>query len=150
MSLLKLPIVNALFISGLTTFYSFIFIFTANHIEFLSMLSSNQTLSSPFWNGWSDFVRAGNLKYVGYLFIAITVFVLFTMLVKRTKKYDEYQTSMLARSLLVAGVLSILMIPFIMILLLSDPNYSVETILFFVTIQWFGVLATDLFYVLRY
>ncbi|MBT2642805.1 hypothetical protein J7I80_11250 [Bacillus sp. ISL-41] len=149
MSILRHPVINILFISFMSAIYSFIFIFTAGHMEFISILSHGKTLDSGFWNGWSDFLKAGNMKFVGYLIIGLTALIIVFIFLKRTKEYDEYQVSILAKSLFVAGFLSIMMVPFLMIMLLSDPNYSTETILLFATIQWLGVLVSYLYFVIR-
>lgn len=141
---------SGIFISFISAIYSFLFIFTSGHIEFLRLLPESKTLQSDFWNGWSDFIRAGNMKYIGYIIIVLTLTILLLMLFKRTKKYDEYQISILSRSLMVAGVLSIMIIPVVMVLLLSDPNYAVETIFLFAVIQWGGVLLGDFIYVIKY
>lgn len=150
MKLLKHSIVNAIFIGSMSAVYSFLFIFTSNHIEFLRLFSNTNTLQSDFWNSWSDFIRVGNMKYVGYAIIVLTLITLLFILFKPTKKYDEYQISILSKSIIVAGVLSILMIPVIIILLLSDPSYAIETIFLFAVVQWFGVLITDMVYVIKY
>jgi membrane glycosyltransferase len=149
MNFLKNSIVNAIFIGFMSAIYSFIFIFTSNHIEFLRLLSKGKTLQSDFWNGWSDFIRAGNMRYIGYAIIILTLIILLLMLFKRTKKYDEYQLNMLTKSLIIAGVLSILMIPIIMLLILSDPSYTIETIFLFAVVQWLGVLVAEIVYVIR-
>src|SRR5690606_39851618 len=122
MNLLKKPVVNVLFIGLISTFYSFVFIFTADHIEFLRMLSHQQTLNVLFWNAWSSFIKSGNMRFIGYLIIVLTSIIIVFIFIKRRKKYDEYQVSVLSKSLIVSGIISILMIPFIMILVLSDPN----------------------------
>lgn len=150
MKLLKNSLVNAVFVGLMSACYSFLFIFTSNHIEFLQLLSKSKTLQSDFWNGWSDFIRAGNMKYIGYVIIILTLIIFLVILFKKTKKYDEYQFSILSGSLIVAGVLSIIMVPIIMILLLSDPNYTIETIFLFSSIQWCSVLITDLIYIIKY
>ena len=149
MKILKHPIVNAMFISLMSAVYSFLFIFSSNHTEFLRLLSNSDTLQSDFWNGWSDFIKVGNMRYIGYAIIILTLVILLIMLIKPTKKYDEYQISILSKSLVVAGVLSILIIPIIMIMILSDPNYAIETIFLFAVIQWFVVLVTDIIYVIK-
>jgi hypothetical protein len=140
---------NAVFVGFMSAIYSFLFIFTSNHIEFLRLLSKSKTLQSDFWNGWSDFIKAGNMKYIGYIMIGLTLIILLLMVFKRVKNYDEYQISILSRSLIVAGILSIIMLPIIMIILLSDPNYAIETVFLFAVIQWGGVLIADLFYVIK-
>lgn len=148
MNLLKNPVVNAVSIGFMSTIYSFIFIFTSNHIEFLGLLSKGKTLQSEFWQGWSDFIIAGNMKYIGYVIIILSFIIVLLMFLKGIKKYDEYQLSMLNKSLITAGVLAILMIPIIMILIISDPSYTIETIFLFAVVQWLGVLAANLVYVI--
>jgi len=133
----------------MSAIYSFIFIFTAGHMEFISILSHSRTLDSGFWNGWSDFLKTGNMKFIGYIIIGLSAVIIVFILLKRTKEYDEYQVSILAKSLFVAGFLSIIIIPFLMIMLLSAPNYSTETIVLFATIQWLGVLVSYLYFVIR-
>ncbi|WP_246941452.1 hypothetical protein [Bacillus pinisoli] len=150
MNLLKHPIVTIWFIGFMSAIYSFIFIFTAGHMEFVSLLSHGETLNSTLWNGWSDFIKAGNMKTIGYVIIGLTVLIIFITILKRRKEYDEFQVSILSKSLLVAGTLSILMIPFIMVLLLSDSNYGVEIMFLFATVQWVSVLCTYLIYVIKY
>lgn len=149
MKILKHSIINMIFIIIMSTVYSFLFIFTSDHIEFLRLTSKSKTLQSDFWNGWSAFIREGNMKYLGYIIIGLTMVILLLMVFKRMKKYDEYQVSILSRSLIIAGVLSIIIIPIIIILILSDPNYAIETIFLFSVIQWFSVLISDLIYVIN-
>jgi len=98
----------------------------------------------------SDFIKAGNMKFIGYTIISLTIIILLLILFKKTKRYDEYQISILSRSLIVAGILSIIMIPIIMVMFLSDPNYTIETIFLFAIIQWGSVLIADLIYVIKY
>ncbi|WP_407272439.1 hypothetical protein [Radiobacillus sp. PE A8.2] len=150
MSLLKQPIININFIGFMSAIYSFIFIFTSGHMEFISILSHGETLNSAFWNGWSNFLRTGNMRFIGYLIIGLTIAIIIFILIKRRKKYDEYQVSILSKSLLVAGTLSILMIPFMMILVLSDSNYAVEIIFLFASVQWVSVLVSYLVYVIKF
>lgn len=71
------------------------------------------------------------------------------MFFKRPKKYDEYQLALLNKSLVIAGVLSVLSVPAIMVLILSDPSYAVETIFLFAVVQWLVILGADLVYVIK-
>jgi hypothetical protein len=82
--------------------------------------------------------------------IILTLAIMVFMFIKPKKKYDEYQISIISRSLIIAGILSVLMIPVIMILLLSDPSYVIETIFLFAAVQWLGVLLSDMIYVIKY
>ena len=86
MKRLKHSMVNAMFISIISGIYSFLFIFLSDHIEFLRLLSKPKTLQSDFWNGWSDFIRMGNMKYTGLVIISLTLIILLLMLFKKMKK----------------------------------------------------------------
>ena len=140
---------HASFIGIMSAFYAFFFIFTANHMEFTSMLA-NGTLQSRLWNNWSNFLATGAMTYVGYTIIALALLSFIIMFIKKTKRYDEYQSSILTKLLVIGGVISMIMLPLIMFMLLSDPNYTIETIFLFVTIQWLGILIANLYYVLKY
>jgi len=148
--LLKNSVVNAIFIGLISAVYSFLFIFISNHIEFLSLLSQSKTLNSKFWNGWSNFIRAGNMKYIGYLIISLTIIIFLLIFLGDRKKYDEYQISILSKSLVLGAILSIIFMPIIMVMFLSDPNYSIETVALLAAGQWLSVLVSYLLYLLRY
>lgn len=75
MILSKYSWINAVFVCLMSAFYSFIFIFTSDHIEFLGVLSKSKTLQSDFWNGWATFIREGKMKYVGYVIISLTIII---------------------------------------------------------------------------
>lgn len=150
MRILKHPIINAVFVGLISAIYSFVFIFTSKHVEFSRMLSKSKTLQSYFWNEWSGFIRVGNMKYIAYIIIGLTLTILMLSITKRIKKYDEYQVSILSKSLIIAGLLSIIMLPIMLVMLLSDSNYTIETIFLFAVIQWCGALIADLVYVIKY
>lgn len=116
----------------------------------LDGMLANGTLQSIFWNSWSEFIKAGHMKYIGYVIIALTIIILFLIIFKGTKRYDEFQTNILTKILVFAGTISIIMMPMVMFMLLNDRNYTVEIIFLFATVQWIGVLMLDLFYVLKY
>lgn len=149
MNLVKHSSFNLMFLVVMSFLYSFLFIFTSNHLEFTRLLSKNSTLSSSFWNSWSDFIRTGNMKYVGYFIIVFTIIILILAFIKRAEVFDEYQVSILSRSVLIAGILSIGLVPIVMIIILSDPNYTIAVMFLFATIQWLGVLVTYFFYTLK-
>ncbi|KPU43298.1 hypothetical protein OXPF_27390 [Oxobacter pfennigii] len=150
MKLLKHSAANAIFIAFMSSIYAFLFIFTSDHIEFQRLLKKTNTLQSDFWNRWSDFIRAGNMKYIGYMIIILAIIIILLMISKRKIRYDEYQVSMLSKGIIAAGLLSIFIMPLIIVTLLSDPSYMIETIFLFTVIQWFGVLLTDIIYVIKY
>lgn len=149
MRILKYPKINALLISIISTVYALLFIATSGHIEFTRQFSHPATLNSGFWNSWSSFVRGGSMKYIGYIIIALTVgIIILTILKKRT--YDEYQINILAKGFIAAGIITVLMLPFILVLVLSDKNYAIETLFLFMAVQWIAVLVVDLIYTTKY
>lgn len=149
MRILRNPRINALLISIVSVFYTILFIFTSNHVEFMRLLSSSKTLNSDFWNGWSVFIQNGNMKYIGYVIIALTL-VIIVLTTLRKQKYDEYQVNILEKGLITAGIITVFMLPMALLLVLSDGNYVIESLFLLLTIQWLGVLATDLIYTAKY
>jgi len=142
MKVMKLPLVNAIFVSLLSICYASIFIITSGHMEFTRLLSHSKTLKSDFWNGWSAFIEAGNMKYIGYLILVLAAIIALLAIAKR-KKYDEYQTNILFRCFGVIGIFTVFMLPLILLLILSDRNYAIEFLFFLLTLQWLGFLITD-------
>jgi len=150
MNLVKHSSFNLTFLVVMSFLYSFLFISTSNHLEFTRLLPKTTTLNSPFWNSWSNFIRAGNMKFVGYFIILLTIIILILAFNKRAEVFDEFQVSILSRSVLIAGIISIGLVPIVMIMILSDTNYTIATMFLFATIQWLGVLGTYFFYTLKY
>lgn len=146
--ILKHPKANALFISIVSILYACIFIFTSNHIEFVRLLSHSNTLNG-FWNSWSNFIANGNMKYIGYIIIALAIAIVILTLFRK-QKYDEYQVDILVQGLIAAGIITILLLPVALLLILSDPNYAIETMFLLLTIQWVGTLIVDLIYMAKY
>lgn len=143
------PYLHAALISFIALFYAAIFIFTSGHMELTSMLATG-TLPSDFWNNWSAFIAAGHMKFFGYALLVLAAISLLTMLVKKHKAYDEYQLTIFTRLLIIAGIVSLLMLPLIFFLLLSDPNYLIETIFLFAAIQSIALLIASCVYTLKY
>ena len=149
MKILKNPKINALLISVISAFYALLFIFTSNHVEFIRLFLHSKTLNSDFWNTWSTFIQNGNMKYIGYVIIALTIAIIF-LTVFRKQKYDEYQVNILAKGFITAGIITVLMLPIALLLVLSDRNYAIETMFLLLAIQWIGVLFVDLIYTAKY
>ncbi len=142
------PKINSIFVLSVSFLYSSIFIFTSNHIEFKRLLKHSKTLNSSFWNSYTNFIANGNMKYVAYasLLIAVLIFILTFF---RSKKYNKEQVKILNKGLVISGLISILLFPFLLILILSDPNYTIEVSFFFLTLQWFGLLFLNLIYLFK-
>lgn len=148
MNLLRNPKINAAIILVITIFYSFVFILTSGHLEFERILSHATTLNSGLWNFWSEFLIRGHLKYIGYVFLVLA-FVIVVLSLIRGKGYDEYQTSILQKGLTSAGIVLLCLFPLTLLLILSDPNYSIEAITMLVAAHWSAVLIAELVYTLK-
>ena len=148
MKVWRKPLVNAAVISVVSGFYSLVFILISGHIEFERILNHAVTLNSTFWNGWSSFLQQGNIKYIGYAYIVLTLAIVILSLFRK-REYDEYQSSVLEKGILVMGIVMMLLFPAALILTLSDPSYCVETMLFLIVGHWSTVLIADLIYVLQ-
>ena len=147
--ILRSPEANAVCISLFTAFYGLIFIVTSGHSEFKNLLyySSAKHSVDPFWEGWSDFLAAGNHVYIAYALIVITILVV-VLLILRRRPYDEYHISLLSQCLSVAAVLTLIAIAIFYLVILSDPNGIVEKFTFFIVIHWTTVVLADLAFVL--
>lgn len=149
MNLIRNPKINAAIILVITIFYSLVFILTSGHLEFERILGHANTLNSGLWNFWSEFLIRGHLKYIGYVFLALAFAIVILSLI-RGKGYDEYQTSILQKGLASAGIVLLCLFPLTLLLILSDPNYSIEAITMLVAAHWSVVLIAELVYILSW
>ena len=148
MRLLRKPQIHAAIVSAVSLFYAFVFILISGHIEFERILSRAGTVNSAFWNVWSAFLKEGNMQYIGYAYILLTLAIVILSL-SRKRDYDEYQTSIFGKGVMVMGAAMVLLFPIALLMVLSIPVYAAETLLFLVTIHWSIVLSVDLIYVIR-
>lgn len=149
MRIFRKPQVNAAIVSVVSAFYALVFILISGHREFERMLNHADTLNSTFWNGWSAFLKQGNMKYIGYAYVALALAIIVISFVRK-KDYDEYQTGILEKGIIVTGAAMVVLFPIALILVLSDPSYCIETMMFLVVAHWFIVLIADLIYVIRW
>lgn len=149
MKLMKNPYVNAAVTAVISIFYASVFIITSGHIEFQRILNHSQTLNGTFWNGWSAFLQQGSLKYVGYAYIVVAICI-FVLSFVRKRNYDEYQAGILTTSFIVTGIALLLLFPAALLLVMSDPNYAVEALMFLVVIHWSVFLFVNLMYSIKW
>jgi len=149
MKIIRKPTVNAALITLISVFYAVVFTVVSGHVEFERILDHATTLNSRFWNIWSTFLKQGQLKYVGYLYVVLIAAIVILTLRKR-RDYDEYQCRMLEKGLIASGVVIVLLFPVALLLILSDPNYCVETITLLVVAHWLVCLVVDLVYVIQW
>lgn len=147
MKIMRKPFVNAGIILIVSDFYAFLFVLTSGHIEFERILNHAVTSSSPFWNVWSDFLKQGNMKYIGYIYIILAAVIAILSFIRK-RDYDEYQISILEKGFIAMGATMVLLFPIALICVLSDHLYSIETLMFLVVIHWSVVLIADLIYVI--
>lgn len=149
MKMMRNPKISAAMILGVTAFYALLFIVTSGHIEFERILNHHATLNSAFWSGWSDFLARGDMKYVGYAYVVLALAVV-VLSIFRKRDYDEYQAGLLSKGFIAAGIVTACLFPLALLLILSDPNYAVETVIFLAAVHWSAVLVADLAYVVRW
>ena len=149
MRILRKPQTNAVIISVVSIFYALVFIIISGHLEFERILNHAETLNSPFWNGWSIFLKQGNMKYIGYAYIALALSIVIISIIRK-RDYDEYQTGILEKGMIVMGTALMLLFPITLIMVLSDHSYSIETLMFLVVAHWSIVLIADLIYVIKW
>ncbi len=149
MRILRKPQTNAAIVSVVSAFYALVFILISGHMEFERMLNHADTLNSTFWNGWAAFLKQGNMKYIGYAYIVLALAIVVISFIQK-REFDEYQTGILEKGIMVMGIAMVALFPIALILVLSDPSYSIETLLFLVIAHWSTVLVVDLIYVIRW
>ena len=143
MKIIKNLYINAAVTSVISLAYAAVFILTSGHIEFERILNHSCTLNSTFWNSWSMFLLRGNLKYIAYLYIAAVISVIILSFIRK-KNYDEYQVGILTTGFVAMGVILLLLFPAALLLVLSDPNYAVEMLLFLIVTHWSVFLIANL------
>ncbi len=149
MKILRKPQTNAAIISIVSIFYALVFILISGHMEFERILNHADTLSSAFWTEWSAFLKQGNMKYIGYTYIVVALAIVLLSFIRK-RDYDEYQTGILGKGVMVMGTAMVFLFPIALLLVLSDPLYSIETLMFLVVAHWSTVLIADLIYVVKW
>lgn len=149
MKILRKPQINAAVIAVISAFYAAMFALISGHVEFDRMLDHANTLDYAFWNAWTVFLKQGNLKYIGYAYIAVTIVIGIISFAKR-RSYDEYQASILGKGIMVMGIALVVLFPIALLLVLSDPQYAIETVMLLVVVHWSIVLIADSVLVLQW
>ena len=153
MKLLRRPGMNAAVVLLVSAFYALVFHVTAGNPEFTGMLGYDPaktglpTLQSPFWNGWSVFLRQGSHRFVGYGFLAAAGLI-WILSVLRRREFDEYQTGILEKGLAASGAVLLFVVPLWLLLTLGDPCYIVEYAMLAATVHWTSLLLSDLVFLL--
>lgn len=149
MKILRKPQINAVAIAVISLFYAAVFILISGHVEFERILNHANTLDCAFWNTWSVFLKQGNMKYIGYAYVAVTLGILAVSFAGK-QNYDEYQVSILGKGVMVMGIAMTALFPIALLLVLSDPSYAIETLMFLVVVHWSAVLIADLVYTIKW
>ena len=134
MKILRKPQINAAVIAVISALYAVMFSLISGHVEFDRILDHANTLNSAFWNAWTVFLKQGNLKYIGYSYLVVTIVIVIAAFAKR-RNYDEYQTSILGKGIIVMGIALVALFPIALLLVLSDPQYAIETVMFLVVVH---------------
>jgi large-conductance mechanosensitive channel len=154
MKILRYPLVNGVFVSLFSCLYAVILIITSNHIEFQRTLyytkakaANSHSLGNNSLSKWGEFLYNGHQKYIGFAIIALTVFII-VLLILRKNVYDEYHVEILSKCFLTAGLITIVSAAIFFFLVLSEPTAIVEKIILFVILHWTSMLAADLIFIL--
>ncbi len=148
--ILKLPVTNAVCLCLFTSFYTVVFIFTAQSDKWKLLLGSKSPEAAflpSLTRRWGDFLASGYHVYVALAMLAVTFFVAF-LLIKKKKPYDEYHISILVNCLIVSLVLSLIAVAGIYVLILYDTTAIIEKMTFIIVINWVSVVFSDLIFVL--
>ena len=148
MKILRKPQINAAVIAVISALYAVMFSLISGHVEFDRILDHANTFSA-FWTAWTVFLKQGNLKYIGYSYLVVTIVIVIAAFAKR-RNYDEYQTSILGKGIIVMGIALVALFPIALLLVLSDPQYAIETVMFLVVVHWAIVLIADSVLVLQW
>ena len=89
------------------------------------------------------------MRYIGYAYIILALAIVIVSFIKK-RDYDEYQTSILEKAVITMGVALVFFFPVALLLVLSDPSYSIEALMFLLVAHWSSVLIADLIYVIKY
>lgn len=149
MKILRKPQINAAVIAVISALYAVMFSLISGHVEFDRILDHANILNSAFWNAWTVFLKQGNLKYIGYSYLVVTIVIVIASFAKR-RNYDEYQTSVLGKGIIVMGIALVALFPIALLLVLSDPQYAIETVMFLAVVHWAIVLIADSVLVLQW
>lgn len=149
MKILRKPQINAVVIAAISLFYAAVFILISGHVEFERVLNHTNTLNHAFWNTWSTFLKQGNMKYIGYAYIAVTLGIAAVSFAGK-QNYDEYQISILGKGIMVMGIAMTALFPIALLLVLSDPSYAIETLMLLVVVHWSAVLIADFVYTIKW
>ena len=149
MKILRKPQINAAVIAVISALYAVMFSLISGHVEFDRILDHANTLNSAFWNAWTVFLKQGKLKSIGYSYLVVTIVIVIAAFAKR-RNYDEYQTSILGKGIIVMGIALVALFPIALLLVLSDPQYAIETVMFLVVVHWAIVLIADSVLVLQW
>ena len=149
MKILRKPQLNAAVIAVISAFYAAMFSLISGHVEFDRILDHANTLNHAFWNAWTVFLKQGNLKYIGYAYLVVTIVIVIASFAKG-RNYDEYQTSILGKGIMVMGIALAALFPIALLLVLSDPQYAIETVMLLVVVHWSIVLIADSVLVLQW
>jgi len=149
-NILKNPKTNAACISMFTVFYVISF-FLASFGGFSKLIFNNGTADYrlPFWTTWSEFLAAGYHWYIVFILTAITIVIVFILLL-RGGTYDEYHISVLLKLFVLAVVLTFIAIAVFFLMILWDSRGVVEKFAFFILLHWTFVVISDFIFVLIY
>ena len=89
------------------------------------------------------------MKYIGCAYIAVTLGIVAVSFAGK-QNYDEYQVGILGKGVMIMGIAMTALFPIALLLVLSDPSYAIETLMFLVVVHWSAVLIADFVYTIKW
>ena len=136
------PATNAAGISVFTSFYSVVFLAFPDRIQ-----SQVGIVASPFWQSWDTFLSFGVHRYIAFILITLTAFIVAFLFIKH-KPYDEYHTAILIKCLAISVIITLAAIAVFFVVVLYDPSGVIGKFTLFIAINWSTVVPADLIYLL--
>ena len=147
MKLLRKPWLGALLLLFISSGYALCFWVISGSFEFTNIIGSGRQERALFLNLWDGILERGYLKYIGTAFLAISLLILLLSLIRRN--YDEYQTAILKKNLVITELVPMFLFPVYLFRILNNNAYVVDYTLLLVVIHWSVILLTALIFRLR-
>jgi len=136
------PATNAVGLSVFTSFYSVVFLAFPDRIQ-----SQIGMATRPFWQSWDTFLSFGSHRYIAFILIALTAFIVAFLFIKH-KPYDEYHTAILIKCLAISVIITLAAIAVFFVVVLIDPAGIIGKFTLFIAVNWSTVVLADLTYLL--
>jgi hypothetical protein len=153
MTFLRGRLLNATVVTLISLFYGAIFMIISGHMEFISIIPEKDA-NMGFMEPWRQFLLSNNLKYLGATMICMGLVILartIYVVIKHDKiELSEHETALLQKGLCITGIMTIILLPLLFLLILSQPNFSVPYTTLFIVVTWGTFSFASLYFVFKH